>query len=1187
MYLKRLELFGFKSFADKVEIAFQPGVTAVVGPNGCGKSNIADALRWVLGEQSLRALRGARMEDVIFAGSDNRKQLGLAEVELVLDNTDGYLPLAYSEVSVARRLYRSGESEFLINKAPVRLKDIQELFLDTGLGKEAYSVIGQGKIDAILSAKAEDRRAIFEEAAGVVKYKLRKAAAMRRLEETEANLVRVMDLITELESQLGPLQEQALKAEEHGRLQGELTALEINLVGHELAVLDENIARAGAGLDRARERDGELALEEAALEAGIEEAKQKGAALNEEVDRCQQAVFLCDNRAEQERGRQEVIREKARAQGERIQILAAQCESLRARREALVAKYAGQERALREAGLARDEIAAALAESEGRIISREDDLRGLLGREEGLKAEIIEDMNRVAGVRNTLQSAETEARFLEQARAELDRKRGDLGQRAALIAERLAAAEEERALRAEAETRAAGEEQALREKRAGLQASLAGLDGKNQEWRERIRGLESRLGLLEEMERTYQGYFPGVRSVLVEAKNEPFARSIRGLVAELVTVKPGYEVAMETALGSALQSVVIEDDGQAQAAIAYLKRSGRGRATFLPLNMVRGSRASGAALAEALREHGADLAPDLLTYDPAYKGIIDHLLGNTIVAPNLAAAVALAKRTGKVHRIVTTEGEIIGIGGAMTGGALDQRKIQILGRKREIEGLRKEKDAAISFLAKGTGEADRTRQEIARIEAALVELGTKRRELAQALAAADQALENLAAERDRLREEEALTGYQAAEQEARAGELSEKVKACREELAAAEADLARRRAELESVSGELQNRREEREAAVAALGDHRVALAAKTEEEKKHRESLAETERQLAELDESLAAVSREAGEAQAAAGALAEEEARLAGSLAALAGEREEAELRLAAAQAARSGAGQTQRKDEARLRALRRERQGLAEQIHRFELSLGEWRVRTESHRAHLLEEYGPGWEEKIEADWDMDRGEAAAAIETLRAEIRALGPVNPGAIADYEGVRGRYDFLRRQSDDLCRAKESLQHIIAEIERTIGRRFLDTFEAVRQVFTSLFRQLFAGGKADLLLLDPGNPLESGIEVVAQPPGKRLQSLSLLSGGERAMTAIALLFSILEVKPSPFCILDEIDATLDEANVARFAELLSSFSRRMQFIVVTHRRGTMELADALYGVTMEEMGVSKLISLQLREEAV
>ncbi|MGE5551877.1 MAG: chromosome segregation protein SMC [Bacteroidota bacterium] len=1186
MHLKRLQLLGFKSFAEPVEVIFQPGVTAVVGPNGCGKSNIADALRWALGEQSMRALRGVKQDDIIFAGSDQRKPLGLAEVELVLDNGDGYLPVDFSEVSIARRLYRSGESEFLINKSYVRLRDIQEMFLDTGLGKEAYSVIGQGKIDAILSVKAEDRRAIFEEAAGVVKYKLRKAAAMRRLEETEANLVRVMDLLAEIEGQLGPLQAQALLAEECQRLQAELARLDLNLVGHDLGILLESIARAEAELAKVRQREDELAREETILEANLEEGRVAAVARDEEIAGNQQAVFAMGNRLEQERGRLEVFREKIRAQEERLQALAAHRGDLARRLEGLRQRHAEQARAMDEAGKARAEIAAALMESEGSIAVRDNVLQDLVAREEELKAEIIEDMNKVAGARNGMQGAQMEAQYLDRTRQELLARAASTKTEADAIERKLSAAIEEQDEHARRDAAAAAEETALIEKKRGLQTSLAGIEGKNQEWRERIKGLESRLGLLEEMERTYQGYFPGVRSILVEAKAEPFARGVRGLVAELIAVKPGYEVALEVALGSALQFVVIEADSQAQEAIAYLKRSGRGRATFLPMNLVRGNRAGSPGLAEAMSECGAYHAADLLEFAPEYRGTIDHLLGNTLVAPTLAQAVALAKKTGKAYRIVTKEGEMISVGGAMTGGALDQRKVQILGRKREIEDLRREKDTALSFLAKGNGEAERIRGELAGCETALAELAACRRDLAHTSAMAVKTVETLRAEETRLREAGELIRLQLDENDEKAALVAEKEQALRANLAEAEADLARHRQEHAGIGEELRRRQSEKDAALQALSDFRVALATRIEEEKKHREALAETERLAGEQARDLEAADREAAECEGLLATLRQDEAECRESLALLADEQVRLEAALAGVLSARDEAQQAQKRLENRLRAVRRERNGLGDQAHRFELSLGEWRIRAETCRTHLLQEYGLGWEERLERDWDLERDEAAAKIESLRAEIRALGPVNPGAIAEYEGLRSRHEFLRRQSDDLNQAKESLQKIIIEVERTISRRFLETFNSVRDVFTNLFRQLFTGGKADLLLLDPDNPLESGIEVVAQPPGKRLQSLSLLSGGERAMTAIALLFAILEVKPSPFCILDEIDATLDEANVARFAELLATFSRRMQFIVITHRRGTMEVADALYGVTMEELGVSKLVSLHLREKA-
>ncbi|MGQ9780363.1 MAG: chromosome segregation protein SMC [Bacillota bacterium] len=1186
MYLKRLEIFGFKSFADKVEIEFRPGITAIVGPNGCGKSNIVDALRWVLGEQSLKSLRGAKMDDVIFAGSEKRKPLGLAQVELVLDNADGYLPLDFAEVAVARRLYRSGESEFFLNKSPVRLRDIQELFLDTGLGKEAYSVIGQGKIDAILSVKAEERRAVFEEAAGVVKYKLRKAAALRRLEETEANRTRVLDLLAALEEELGPLQGQALLAQEYRRLEAELAHLDLNTAGRELLALNEAIAADEETLAALRGRDEELGREETLLEADLENMRLQALAREEELARAQQTVFALGGRIEQERARLLVGQEKVRVLGARQREILAEREKLMVRREELLGRRDAQVAALAEVEEARAQIAAALAASEDSMAGREESLRALLAREAALKTEIIEDMNRVAAARNELQAARLEEGYLARTREELLAKAEAFAEALTKTEASLATAEADSSRLKEAEQELARAQEELGRRRRMLQARLAELEAENQQRREESKALESRLAVLEEMERNYQGYFPGVRSLLVEAKGEPFARGIRGLVAELIKVEPGYELAMEVALGSALQYVVIEDDAQAQAAIAFLKRSGRGRATFLPLNMVRGTRASAPGLGEALRAYGARFAADLLTYAPEYKGIVDYLLGNTLVAPDLAAAVALAKREAKGFRLVTREGEVISVGGAITGGTLDRRQPQILGRKKEIEDLRRQKEEVEASLAAGRAAAARLREELAELEAEQEATAARREEIAGALAASAKTVDSLRAERTRLEEELALIRLRLQEGEEEEKRLSSRLEAAAAALAAAEETLARDREELAKLEEELRRRREEKDQAVQALSERRVELAAKAEEEKRRREALLETERLLAEAEEALARLETAAGEIEAALAAQREEEVRLAETIAELEKAKSEAEAAVGNLSAAKEEAMGGQRKLEVRLRSLRRERQALAEQIHRRELSLGEARVRAENRLAHLLAEYGPDWAERLAPEWEMAPEEAALQIEALRAQMRGLGPVNLGAIAEYEAKKARYDFLRRQSDDLAGAKESLEKIIAEVERTISRRFLETFAAIREAFGRLFRQLFAGGQADLVLLDPDSPLESGIEILAQPPGKRLQSLSLLSGGERAMTAIALLFAILEVKPTPFCILDEIDATLDEANVARFAELLTTFGRDTQLIVITHRRGTMEVADALYGVTMEESGVSKLVSLELKEKA-
>lgn len=1187
LYLKRLEIVGFKSFADKIRLDFLPGVTGVVGPNGSGKSNISDSLRWVLGEQSIKNLRGMKMDDVIFAGSQLRKPLGLAEVTIILDNSDHSIPIDFSEISVTRKLFRSGESDYLINKSSVRLKDVQELFYDTGLGRESYSLIGQGKIDAILSAKAEERRAIFEEAAGIIKYKARKQVAERKLEETDRNLLRLQDILTEIQAQLGPLESQAALAERFLRLKEELTLQDINYNGNRLIELQaelDRLTQARAELEvKYQDFEGQESLIDSELEA--ERLKQLNqdneiGQLNEDYYRIQNQIDKSNEQVnyfqaklgDLDRQEQE-YRDNFTTSSQRQQEMLAEGDGIEQELASVREKYTGL-----ETGLAATE--SAMANLNQQIEKAESE-------EQDLKDEEIETLNGLAGLKNKSNSASLQKEFIARQLAEFQKKLEgfetryrDLENTTIIKRESLGAAEREIAACHENQSE-------LVQKINSYQEELHSTEEQNRDWKERQRGLESKIGLLDEMERSYQGYFQGVKAIIAEAVHQPFYQGVRGIVADLIKTKPGMELALETALGSSLQHIVIEHDRQAQEAIAYLKSQSKGRATFLPLNQIRDNQGSENRIRQyqaIMEQYGCKHAVDLLEFDPEYRPVLNYLLNQTIVAPDLKVAVQISSRLDKGFRIVTPEGDLVNPGGSITGGSVDKRRLGLLSRRKEIEDFKAEKHNAEVALAKGERAVERLREELRGLFHEL-EL-TKKNENEAKLAKIAVERELVTIVQDQKRAQDEIDGYRGQMAELQ-GE-GERFDAGKEELTVAIGAEETKLQEIQQRLGELaqtsRSLKQEKETIIQKITELKSLLSAGTQEQNGKVALKERLDRQVRENGETLKDI-------QAKQTQLAEERLRIREAQTGLAEKIKndgtrlvEQEQRIAAGKEEKEALAVRIRELENRQRGFRRKNSEYQNQLHHFELSISQKQLAMENVQNDLVEDYGAEWSAKLDPDW-VKPEDIEELLESLKTELKDLGPVNLAAIDDFMKLKERYEFLNNQSQDLIKAKESLLKVIGEIERTIIKRFTETFELVRVEFKKIFSELFEGGNSDLLLIDPENPLESGIEIIAQPPGKRLQSLSLLSGGERAMTAIALLFSILEIKPSPFCILDEIDATLDEANVHRFALLLELFSKKLQFIVITHRRGTMETANALYGVTMEELGVSKLISLDLNEK--
>ncbi|NLY89243.1 MAG: chromosome segregation protein SMC [Firmicutes bacterium] len=1184
MRLKQLEIYGFKSFADRTNFTFLPGVTAIVGPNGSGKSNIADALRWVMGEHNIRNLRGVRLDDIIFSGSESRKPLGMAEVTLVMDNSDGYLPLDFAEIAVTRRIYRSGESEFLINRTPVRLKDIQDLFSDTGLGKESYSIIGQGKIDAILSLRPEERRMIFEEAAGITKYKNQKATALRKLVETENNLLRIQDVLEELKSQAEPLAVRAETARLYLQISEELATLEINHFYNELEKIRLELEDLAAREEESTGVINDLAAEEGNLERRITELRLLLEKLENEKNNTQD--LLRAHGAEKERavGKLHLFAERRRFHQEKLEELTGllqeqerKLSQLKERKEALAVQVESGDEEKARINQAVREKEEELRRKEERIL----EIRRRLEEKKNRLSLLLQDLTRMKQEINTIEvhngfrreKIEEYRESLENLTVELT----DYTEKKKLIQVKLIEAEQRKTALEE-------EEKNLRAEQAKTQNYLEAQVKKNQELRDKIRAVESRITILSEMEREHQGYNQGVKSLL-RAQKEPFHREIRGVVADLMKVEKGYELALEVALGRALQFLVINTEAAARRAIEYLKRYSLGRVTFLPLDLVESGANRLEAFAGLLRQYNCQPATAVIRYNPAYQTVFKHLLGTVIIAPEMETAVLIAEKTGKRFRIVTPDGEVIAPGGIITGGKFRQQPAGLLMRKRQLAELAAEKKDLLAFLNRSLTEEKKLREKTAMVNAGLEEKISLLQETIMQTNFLQKDGETLEKTCAQMREEQARI-------EKVVGGLTEEISAQTQAIKEKEAILKKLEADIERENCELRELEEtekgllkDKEAGLKEYSELTARLAGIQQEWAGKSESLWELENSIREL-----AAAREEKEQELArikGELLKEDQEQVALEIKTKQDEEEEKRLtaKLEAIRAEWQVVAAELAEKEGELRELGKRRGEITAGSHRLELQLNKLRLQEENLRGYLLENYGEYWTCRVQEDWNEPPG-VKRRIAGLKKEIKEMGPVDPQAIEDYEKITERIDFLSTQHEDLTVARGKLEQVVEEIEKKIKVRFLETFNQVREAFIHLFAELFSGGRADLKLLDPDDPLESGIEILAQPPGKRLQILSLLSGGERAMTAVALLFAVLRVKPSPFCILDEIDATLDHTNIRRFVELLKLFSKETQFIMITHRRDTMEVAEALYGVAMEEKGVSKLISLELKQQA-
>ncbi len=1191
MRIKRLDIVGFKSFMDRIVVAFSEGVTGVVGPNGCGKSNVVDAIRWVLGEQSARHLRGRSMEDVIFHGSETKAGLSMAEVVITFENDrPSELPVQYagfSEITVGRRLFRSGESEYLINKVPARLLDVTDLFMGSGVGRTAYSIIEQGRIGQILSARAEDRRAILEEAAGITKYKKRREAAQRKMEATQANLLRVADVVQELGKQLEGLNRQARKAERYKALRADIRELE--LAQGASRFLEATALRRAAEGEKARLEGeaAEIAAQMAALEDSIEGERARVLELEARVAELSLAEHELESQERVSHVSVEAAARELTGLAKRAQDGGNELEGLKAQAQRLAEE--GLELARRRA-----ELGDASGEDEARLGASEETLRRLrgeavtlLGQADALRGEAGAALGRAAGHRSQLGAMERQRADL---RGRLARNRGEaeeVGRRAAELdgararqVERLGANRQLR-LRLEAE-RGAQEESLERTRSEFIQneAKLITL-------REELGDKRARLQSLVEVMRNYEGYGRGVRSLMTRAGGAEGDGGVIGLVADVVSAPPEYETAIEAVLGERLQYLIVESHAQGVEAIAFLKSAAEGRASLIPLVRLRDAEVGAA---DGVREAPGFVASciDVVRFEPSYEKVARFLLGGAVIVRDLPAALALWQASSLKRTLVTLDGEVLDAHGVVTGGPLEGEGHGALQRRREVQELEdtvRHFDAELS-LAQGRHRTLQSR--VLQVETALKGLDRDGREKELAVLEGEKDLARVAEELERLGGRAGhLDAERAGLEEAMAG-LSREEEEHRVEAATAEAEQSRAEERAREATAAAEALMRETDAITAQATSLKVKVAADAERRSSLGASLARVEEARRGIEERRERLFAALSEANARAAELRGRIDGTHGDLGRLAAEHAEVKERLGREREELEAVAGALRARDGEVRELRRRADETAAAANAATLTAREQAMAL----AHLEEAI----RERCQAElrWEVHRFHLARPpgepererLEELKAQSDRMGPINLTAIEEYEELAGRHQFMSGQKEDLESSLADLSAAIVKINRASRERFRETFDLVNEKFQQVFPRLFTGGTAGLALTpDPeSGELEGGVEVYAQPPGKKLQSINLLSGGEKALTAVSLIFAIFLIKPTPFCLLDEVDAPLDEANVGRYNELVREMSRTSQFILITHNKRTMEMVDTLYGVTMEEPGVSKLVSVRLSE---
>ena len=1184
MYLKRLELQGFKSFADKTILEFKSGITSVIGPNGSGKSNISDAIRWVLGEQSMKSLRGAKSEDVIFAGTQARKSLGFAEVSMVIDNSDGKLPIEYSEVTVTRKLYRSGETGYFINKVPCRLKDVLELFMDTGIGKDGYSIIGQGKIDEILSNKSEDRRKIFEEAAGIVKYRTRKAESEKKLEQTKLNLLRINDILTEIEANIEPLKAQSEKARQYLDLREELKNIEVGLFLHNISeykeklekvvediqiVEDQNLAE-NEKMENLQKAKEELKVEIDNITLKIEEMQNIGFESTNKIEKINSEIGISKERIQNNSANKERLKTEIEDIKNRINELDEEKNQKLSKKEDL---YSNREKYQKEL----EEKEAELAELTKKLSSKELEIEGKkeeIERNTDAKYEIISEISSLDTNFENIEKREKTAKAeIESLTSEIDGARNEKQEKGKHFYE--------------IEYKKNELTKSLQDKKSKKDESMAKIKEfettlNNLNYESRMK--DSRLKFLIETEKEKEGYTRSVKSLLNDCeKDSNLKKGMNGVLANLISVDKKYETAIEMCLGQALQNIVTDTEEDAKKLVEHLRNNKLGRASFLPVSSIRGKKLD--RIIKNSTEGVIGVASDLVKCDKKYEQIVLNLLGRTLIVENMDTAIQMAKLNSYSFRIVTLEGDIISNTGAITGGSIQTKTVNILGRSREIEDLEKalkEINEKIEKTTKAkdeyTDSASDVIEEVTRLEKELQDIEIEYAAENQKMISMEENIEKLELRREKIKKEIEELGKQKIdnrtekeEKEERINYLTSETKKLSEIVEEFAANNKENQKYIDDLNFDITNLKisvssfDESGSSIDELierinQDIENSKTSIENKEKNIQDVLNENEnleQKIKELEEEIQKIKSEV-----------ENSSTLIENLK---NDRLEKSEKLKNAE--------KEINDEFSVI------EDIKGQIVKLDVRKTKLEQDLEQVVNNLWIEYELTPNNAGEYQKPQNVQKAARDVNTIRTKIKELGSINIDSIEEYKKTKERYDFMCEQRLDLENTAAKLRNIIADMTKTMKEQFVEKFELINKNFNEVFVELFGGGKAEIKLEDENNVLECGIDIHVQPTGKKLQNMMLLSGGEKAFTAIALLFAILKINPAPFCVLDEIEAALDDVNVYRFAEYLKKFSKETQFLVITHRKGTMEAANTVYGVTMEENGVSKLLSMKLAQE--
>ena len=1183
MYLKRLELQGFKSFADKTVLEFMPGITTVIGPNGSGKSNISDSIRWVLGEQSMKSLRGSKSEDIIFAGTQNRKSLGFAEASIVIDNTDGKLPIEYSEVTVTRRIYRNGESGYYINKTPCRLKDVLELFMDTGIGKDGYSIIGQGKIDEILSNKSEDRRAIFEEAAGIVKYRVRKAESEKKLEQTKLNLLRINDILVEIEANIEPLKKQSEKAKKFLDLREELKGIEIGLFLFNIDNYKQKLVEITNDMDIFvnQQQDEETKMQE--IQNLKEELKITIDDITSKIEETQNLGFETSKKQEQINSDINIANERIANNKENYERYLNEIEEITLRIQELEEEKTQRLEKKLNLSSNREKFAKELEEKEKELEELSKKLSSEEKQIEDQKKKVESNVDLKYEKATQINTQEVNYENLEKREkvvkneisdtiSELDQKRLEKDEISKTFYEIEAKRNE-----------ASKKLEQINEKR---EASLA----KSKEYQDKINNLstelrikDSKLKFLSDMEKEKEGYIRSVKSLLLDCdKDANLKKGMHGVLANILTVPKEYETAIETVLGQTLQNIVTDTEEDAKKLIEHLRKNNLGRASFLPIASVKGKRVD--KLIRNSLGGVIGIASDLVKADKKYEEIILNLLGRTVIVDSMETAIILARQNKYSFRIVTLKGDVINPSGAITGGSTTIKTNNIIGRTSQIQELEKDikkLNKKIETLEQEKEEYEKTQEDVIEEVMGLEHImqdteivyATEKQKVVsieETITKLENKLVNLRKELEQIREDKEKNKKEAEELQKEIKVLEQENEELQKEINAFSDKNKDTQKYIDDLNFDITNLK----ISVSSFDESNSSIdeivarveqdiqnnKASIENKKQLREKIIEDNKNLEEeilkLNEQIEQMKKEVSTS----------------------GEKVE-ELKKE-----RISKNEELTKTEEEITNKFKTIEDLKAQITKQEVKKSKIEYELEQIINKMWEDYEITPNNVADEYKKPDNvAETTKRVKHLRDEIRNLGSINVDSIEEYKQTKERYDFMCEQRLDLEESSSKLKKVIQDMTKIMKEQFEKQFKVINKNFGEVFSELFGGGKAELRLTDEENILECGIEIEAQPPGKKLQNMTLLSGGEKAFTAIALLFAILKINPAPFCVLDEIEAALDDVNVYRFAEYLKKFTKTTQFLVITHRKGTMEAADTVYGITMEENGISKLLSMKLK----